>query len=385
MSNAIQTACKVIASAVRKAGIAGLYGMDKLSMAERDQWASDNMRDIAACARDPVANMDFWSRADKGDKAWQFLQACFALTDARAAAHFPIGLDGTANGLQHYCAMSLDEDAAPLVNLVESSESDRPQSPYAVIAKRVGEDVAADSRTNRIAAMLSGKVDTNVVKQPVMTTVYGVTPAGMREQISDKLTFIDDKKDRWQASKYLQGRITSALNGQFPRAMAMMAWFRDVADVFSEAGKLMRWTTPIGFPVVSRHVSTKTTRVTLATGTFNLRVEDPDAGVSVKKQRDSSAPGIVHSIDATDMFQKGIRARQAGMAFWPNHDCYRTHAAHWRPMNALVRDTFVELHHTNIPLMLYKEWKAMGLNVPPPPERGTLDLNRARLSTYMVK
>ena len=363
---------------------ASLYGMDKLSLVEREQWTGDHEKDIAASAKDPASNYAFWSKADGGDCAWQFLQACFALADQDAAAHYPIRLDGTANGYQHMAAMTLDEDTAARVNMTESTESDRPRKLYNDVAAVVAKDVGLDAVTNPIAALLAGKITGSIVKQPVMTTQYDVTPAGMRSQIMDKLGFIEDPKQRWAAAKYLQERITAAVSGMFPRVIALMRWFQSVADAFSARGELMRHTSELGFPIVGRNVATKKTQVAMATGTYDLRIADPDAGVRTKKQRNAAATSVIHGTDAADMFLKGIRARNEGLSFWPNHDCYGTHAANWTPMNRLVREVFIDLHRDNVPMKLYREWKAMGLDIEPPPPTGSFNLDRVLDSRYFI-
>lgn len=378
---------------------AGVYGHDNLSMVERDQWTQDHMAQIIASAHDPLGNMDFWTAADGGEAPWQFLQACFALADPEAAAHYPISLDGTANGLQHYTAMGLDEDAAGIVNMLESGETDRPNSPYTVVAGDVARAVGLAASTNPVAALVAGKIERGLVKQPVMTTVYGVTESGMRTQIAANLGFIPDTRVpkvnrqgetrmvslRNVAAGYLEKEITKSLHGQFPRAMALMQWIRDVADVHSKAGRLFSFVTPNGFPVVGRDVSQKMTKIECSVGSYQLYIDTPERGVNARRQRNSSAPNVVHAIDANDMLYKAIRARQSDLSFWSVHDCFRTHGRNWGQMNGLVREAFIDLHSRDVVGLLYAQWKSQGLDVPPPPAKGTLDLSRLRKSTYFVK
>jgi DNA-directed RNA polymerase, mitochondrial len=102
----------------------------------------------------------------------------------------PVHQDGTCNGLQHYAALGGDAHGARQVNL---DTTDRPSDVYTYVAnmveKRMQEDVerGADNADNKYAKMLIGKVSRKVVKQTVMTTVYGVTFVGAREQIERQL------------------------------------------------------------------------------------------------------------------------------------------------------------------------------------------------------
>jgi DNA-directed RNA polymerase, mitochondrial len=55
-----------------------------------------------------------------------------------------------------------------------------------MVEKRMKEDLERNP-DNEFAKMLVGKISRKVVKQTVMTTVYGVTFVGAREQISKQL------------------------------------------------------------------------------------------------------------------------------------------------------------------------------------------------------
>ena len=99
----------------------------------------------------------------------------------------PIHQDGTCNGLQHYAALGGDARGARQVNL---DNTDRPSDVYTyvgnMVEKRMKEDVERNP-DNKYAQLLIGKVSRKVVKQTVMTTVYGVTFVGAREQIEKQL------------------------------------------------------------------------------------------------------------------------------------------------------------------------------------------------------
>ena len=99
----------------------------------------------------------------------------------------PVHQDGTCNGLQHYAALGGDARGARQVNL---DITDRPSDVYTYVAnmveKRMREDLEQDPE-NKYAKMLIGKIARKVVKQTVMTTVYGVTFVGAREQIERQL------------------------------------------------------------------------------------------------------------------------------------------------------------------------------------------------------
>ena len=81
--------------------------------------------------------------------------------------------DGSCNGLQHYAALGRDSLGAASVNLVPA---DRPQDVYSEIAAIVERKRQEDAERGVAAAIAcEGFVRRKVIKQTVMTTVYGVT------------------------------------------------------------------------------------------------------------------------------------------------------------------------------------------------------------------
>ena len=86
-------------------------------------------------------------------------------------SRLPIHQDGTCNGLQHYAALGGDQLGAEAVNLVGR---DRPSDVYGNVAKLVSAQVQIDAEAgDKMASLLVGRISRKVVKQTVMTTVYG--------------------------------------------------------------------------------------------------------------------------------------------------------------------------------------------------------------------
>jgi DNA-directed RNA polymerase len=158
-----------------KIHLAGLYGYDKASFSERVTWVEERLDDIRDSAKDPLNGQRWWVRADD---PWQCLATCMELINALDSgdphsfqSFLPIHQDGTCNGLQHYAALGGDMDGARQVNLVEG---DRPSDVYSHVAGRVETMIEADAeKGDRLALMCKGKISRKVVKQTVMTTVYG--------------------------------------------------------------------------------------------------------------------------------------------------------------------------------------------------------------------
>lgn len=100
---------------------------------------------------------------------------------AAYVCHLPVHQDGSCNGLQHYAALGGDLEGAKQVNL---DPADRPQDVYSGVAQLVAADIERQALDgNEIAKALSGKISRKIVKQTVMTNVYGVTFIGAKAQI----------------------------------------------------------------------------------------------------------------------------------------------------------------------------------------------------------
>lgn len=97
----------------------------------------------------------------------------------------PVHQDGTCNGMQHYAALGGDVRGAKAVNL---EAGDRPADIYTGVVDIVNKVVEEDKKAGHdIALLIKEPLGRKVVKQTVMTTVYGVTFVGARDQIAKQL------------------------------------------------------------------------------------------------------------------------------------------------------------------------------------------------------
>ena len=162
-------------------------------------------------------------------------------------SHLTIHQDGSCNGLQHYSALGRDKLGATYVNVVPGKA---PQDIYSEIATLVEEKRSADEdKSVDIAAILKGFVRRKVIKQTVMTTVYGVTMYGAELQIAKQLKEINDfPQDRVkEGSSYLAGKTFESLNEMFTSSQAIQAWFTDCAQVIAGVFILQKKSKPLYF------------------------------------------------------------------------------------------------------------------------------------------
>lgn len=356
---------------------ANMYGMDKLPYDKRVEWADRNMHQIKASAEEPLFDPT-WRCADK---PWQFLAACMALTFEDAAAHLPVQMDGTCNGLQHYAALGRDAEGASVVNMMPGDE---PTDIYSIVAERVKRLVAQD--TDPRARMVEDYITRAVIKQPVMTSVYGVTMAGAKQQIRNRLTEAGLSDDPlFKGSLYLANVTLEAIRQTCTSAREIMDWLQESARIIvSETGQTLWWTTPLGFPVVQPYRNWRKHQVFVVGGHVYLEADEPAMPPKLGKQVDGAAPNFVHSIDATHMMMAAKACQDAGVTFAAVHDSYWTHSSHADELGSILRREFVGLHGPCLLNILADEWNARyRVALPDLPTMGDYDIRIALQAPYM--
>ncbi|KAK6512084.1 DNA-directed RNA polymerase [Arthrobotrys musiformis] len=377
-----------------KIHLSNLGGYDKASLIAREEWADAHMEDVFDSARDPLGGKRWWLESED---PWQMLATCMELEAAMTSedpikfeSNMPVHQDGTCNGLQHYAALGGDIVGARQVNL---EPADKPQDVYTGVADLVNQAVAEDAKNgNELAKELLGHINRKVVKQTVMTNVYGVTFIGAKNQVKSRLM----EKGVWNREKidklsiYLTKKIFTSLQSMFTGAHLIQKWFGECAKRISrsvsptqyasfaehytgvipttgrqahtkERGKAefmtsVVWTTPLGLPVVQpyRHDAT----VAVKTNLQQITIVDTSIINQVNSRRQMAAfpPNYIHSLDATHMLLSAMASKQAGLTFAAVHDSFWTHASDVDTMSRVLRDAFVELHSEDLVAKLRDEF-----------------------------
>ncbi|KAK1551567.1 hypothetical protein Q3G72_000525 [Acer saccharum] len=378
-----------------KIHLANLYagGVDKLSYEGRVAFSENHLDDIFDSADRPLEGKRWWLGAED---PFQCLAACINVAEAMRSSspettisHIPVHMDGSCNGLQHYAALGRDKLGAAAVNLVGG---DKPADVYSGIAARVLEimqnDAEKDPATNPAALhakILINQVDRKLVKQTVMTSVYGVTYIGARDQIKKRLKERDaiaDDTALFAAACYTAKTTLTALEEMFEAARSIMNWLGECAKVIAAENRPVRWTTPLGLHVVQpyrilgRHL--------IKTSLQILALQRETDKVMAKRQRTAFPPNFVHSLDGSHMMMTAVACKKAGLNFAGVHDSYWTHACDVDEMNRILREKFVELYEKPILENLLESFQKSfpNLNFPPLPERGDFDLREVLDSPY---
>lgn len=384
--------------------LTGLKKRDSLRM--RLAFADEVMGEILDSADNPLTGQKWWMGADE---PWQTLACCMEVAQAIRSpdpaayiSHLPVHQDGSCNGLQHYAALGRDSAGAASVNL---TPSDLPQDVYREVATQVEEFRQQDAKEGlRVAQVLEGFVSRKVVKQTVMTVVYGVTRYGGRLQIEKRLRELSDFPQEfvWEASHYLVRQVFQSLQEMFSSTRAIQHWLTESANLISHAGWPVEWVTPLGIPIIQPYHRESKVQVKggLQSITFTSSVDDSQKPNTLK-QKNGFPPNFIHSLDSSHMMLTALYCYRKGLTFVSVHDCFWTHAADIPMMNEVCREQFVHLHSQpilkDLAKFLEKRFCSTSKSLKPSeralvtklqetlrslPETGTFDLGQVIRSTY---
>lgn len=380
-----------------KIHLASLYGLTKATFEDRVKFTEDHLSEVFDSATRPLDGNQWWLRADD---PWQCLGACMELKRAlespdprRFVSHLPVHQDGTCNGLQHYAALGGDTLGAKQVNL---APGDRPADIYNTIADMVRTEITAEAaKGDELAKLLAHSITRKVVKQTVMTNVYGVTFIGasrqVRRQLDNSGIPFSDRKTMTTACVMIAKKIFEALSTMFFGATEIQHWLTDCAGRISravtpeqiltlrktsdandkETSSLARvalnatksnakfkddslftsaviWTTPLKMPVVQpyrenvkRCVTTNLQKITISSPC----VTDP---CHRRRQLQAFPPNFIHSLDASHMMLTALKCNEMGLTFASVHDSFWTHASDIDTMSEILREAFVRMHSEDI-------------------------------------
>ncbi|NXU37685.1 RPOM protein, partial [Drymodes brunneopygia] len=330
-----------------KIHLINLTGLKKKNaLQERLDYANEIMEDILDSADHPLTGRKWWMNTDE---PWQALACCMEIAKASRSpdpaayiSHFPVHQDGSCNGLQHYAALGRDLSGAASVNLVPCG---LPQDVYSAVAQQVEEFRKKDAeRGVKIAEVLQGFISRKVVKQTVMTVVYGVTRYGSRLQIEKRLKEIDEFPEEflWEASHYLVKQVFNSIKEMFSATRDIQNWLTESAKLISQSGRTVEWVTPLGLPIIQPYYRSRSTVVSLLSVPLSCRKPD------TVKQKNAFPPNFIHSLDSTHMMLTALHCLRKGLTFVSVHDCYWTHALTVDVMNQVCRQQFVALHSEKI-------------------------------------
>lgn len=373
---------------------ANLFGVDKVSLLDRQIWAYMNEDNIARTVENPY-EYRWWCEADK---PWQALAWCYEwygyLVEGKGfVTTLPCHADGTCNGLQHLSAILRDERGGAAINLTPSP---KPQDIYTDVAKTTITKLQADAAQGHAlaAALLEFGIDRKITKRSVMIVPYSGTLMACREYILEAMEERIAKghpkpwPDLFEASMYLSKHVWAAIQEVIQSASRVMDYLRTVGSHCAKQNKPMEWTTPTGLLVRQVYNDTKIRKIkTHLNGSITfLTLHEPiEDKIDSHRTRNGSSPNFIHSMDAAALTKTINRCTEEGIVdFAMVHDSYGTHSPSMPRMSRILREEFVKLYENNDVLRQLKDHVESYTegDLPEPPEKGELDLKKVLESPY---
>ena len=376
-----------------KVHLSNLCGNNKISFDDRVKFVEENIERVLDSANRPLDGSRWWLTAED---PWQALATCFEIRNALESGkpeeyvcHLPVHQDGSCNGLQHYAALGGDILGAQQVNLLPA---EKPQDVYSGVAAMVAEKVHADALSgHELAQKLDGQIVRKIVKQTVMTSVYGVTLPGARKQILNAMKAVKvknfemaDDNELFSASFYLTKLTFEALSEMFLGARKIMSWLAECAKLIALTQKPVTWLTPLGLPVIQPYRKMGKKAVKTVVQTIILESDNDQLPVSVARQKSAFPPNYVHSLDSTHMMLTAMAVQREGITFSSVHDSYWCHPSNVDQMGKILRQEFIRLHQQPLLHQLRDSFvrNYPTIEFPPVPQKGDLDLEEVANSTY---
>ncbi len=370
-----------------KIHLANLFDQDKLPFEDRIKWVDDNWGMINEIARNPYDNKQWIDDSIKKNKSFQRLAAIFDITRDDNISYIPVQIDGKCNGNQHWSAIMKDNTIAKLTGVKPSQE---PHDLYQFVADKTTEYCIRFSEDNdwysEFMEHWDNVIDRKVTKRPTMCEPYGITFYGIQRYLKEEghLDWVPKDK-KGGAIVELARAIKSSLDMSLNEPNKGKQYLKEIIDVANENNKHVVWTTPSGFKVV--HYYNKQQRRRSLASLFNKKelifyVKTDD--VNGREALQAISPNFIHSLDAAHMFLTIDRLMFYGiMDLCMIHDSYGCHANCVTLMRNCLREEFVNIHKDNqLELFRQEVENQLGIKLPDPPDRGTLELAEVLESDY---
>ena len=385
---------------------ANAFGHDKVPLQDRVHWAQDNEQMIFEIAADPKHDL----RWTKASEPFMFLRFCLEWSDFwnhgyGYRSHYVGYVDATCSGLQHYSAMFRDEVGGRSVNLVPGlPRQDIYQDVADVVIDRcVAIGVDPDHADAAIAkALVRFGIDRKITKRQVMVVPYSgtfsscmnYTRDAVTEKIKDGHACPWDHNDPFVHSRHivvLSQLIWDAIDRVVIRGKEGMRFLNEVAKAHSKWAnvakrdlslfeKSITWKTPDGFVV--RHYRPDLKKSIVATwldgnARVGLTIYDPSNRVSSKDMALALAPNFVHSLDANLLRASVMRGLDKSITqYGMIHDSFGVPVAQLPTLiSECVKPAFIDMYTNHDPLTDLISRLDPSLDLPPPPSKGTLDLD----------
>jgi hypothetical protein len=377
---------------------ANCFGLSKMSYNYRINWVNDHIQSIL--------NFDQNLWLDAKEK-YLFIACSYELLGYyndpnNFISRLPIYLDATASGLQHLSVMTKDINLARYVNILKSTNNENPYDIYKIMAKKVSDvtNDISDFSTYSLLKKLDIIDNREFTKTPIMTTSYGVTLRGIKDQLIDNIFIKTDEKHRYILEKnnfekvtnvyklkdikflkedfkedfelfrlkgteiiYLAKIIHNTLYDTYPSLKLFVKYLNDINELLNEISLEIGivWNTPSGLNLEQKYLETipeiKTKNILGRRKSYTIQKTIPK--INKMKQKRGTMPNLIHSMDAGNisLLVNIFIKNNNNINLVTVHDCFLTDAnnidmIHFHVRLAFLRiyqdENFIEDFHNNL-------------------------------------
>lgn len=199
---------------------------------------------------------------------------------------------------------------------------------------------------------------------------------------------VDEKNaEIFQACGYLASVTMETIGDLFSGAKGTMSWLTTCARLISQQGYPVAWISPIGLPAIQPYRQKKSATLVTLLQTITLTHVSDDLPIHRQRQVSAFPPNFIHSLDSSHMLKTALEMDRRGLHFSAVHDSFWTHACDVDEMNAVLRETFVELYNQPILENMKETWEMRypDMEFPELPERGILNLEEVKQAPYFFQ
>jgi len=369
------------------AAAAGHYGLGHSTWDERVQWGRAHLDQMDQTALRPLDLVDAWKGADD---PWQYLQACKAISDYLADESTPLAVpvryDQTCSGLGIIGALTRDQRLCTLTNIIGEERSDLYNHVAAVLINQLQMDLDSwDPREVRMAEFWLGKgIRRDLVKGPTMTVIYGAKYLGLVEQLvawlqeeNPDVPVVWWEKEYTRPAQYMARKLGLLIGAELKSCVEVETWLRNVSKACMKEQQLIRWTSPMYFPLAfGARVEERQRNNTVLHGARRWKRVDANfqpGELSARATNRGIVANTVHAFDAALVHAVVLRCAQVGMPVLTNHDCFATIPSRAPALHRMLLDELRALYLPEwLPEIRLEISKNARVRLPHPPRVGDL-------------